>query len=68
MNRKYYEMKVLIKGTIRVPIDEYDSKNEAIECIEMSDNIGDIAYNIQRNNDKEWYISVDRKNVKEIEY
>lgn len=68
MSKKYYEMKVLIKGVVRVPVNDYDDKETAIECTEMADDIMDIAYNIQQNNDKEFYVSVDKKDVKEIEY
>lgn len=68
MSKKYYEMEVQISGIVRIPIDEYDDKETAIECVEMSDDVASIAYNIQRNNDKEYYINVNRKDVKEIEY
>lgn len=66
MSKKYYEMEVLIKGVIRIPVNDYDSKDEAIECIEMNDDVVDIAYDIQQNNDQPFYISV--RSAKEVEY
>ena len=66
MSKKYYEMEVLIKGNIRVPVNDYDEdKDYAIECIEMTDDIIGIAENIKTNNDKEFYISVNKKTLKE---
>lgn len=65
---KYYQMEVLIKGVINVPVCEYDDKETAIECIEMSDDITDVAYKIQENNDDPYFISVNSRTVKEIEY
>lgn len=68
MSKKYYEMEVMIKGTIRVPINDYENDKEyAIECIEMTDDIVDIAENIQRNNDKEIYVVVFKHTLKEVE-
>lgn len=67
MSKKYYEMEVLIKGVIRVPISDYEDKEYAIECIEMTDNIVDIAENIEKNNDKEFYVSVNKRTVKEVD-
>lgn len=64
MNKKYYEMEVLIKGTIRVPVNDYEDKEYAIECVEMTDDVVDIAENIQRNNDKEFYVKV--RAIKEV--
>lgn len=68
MSEKYYEMEVLIKGVVRVPVEEYDDKETAIECTEMADDIMDVAYNIQSNNDVPFFINVNRRNIKEIEY
>lgn len=68
MSKKYYEVKVMIKGTIRVPVDDYENDKEyAIECIEMTDDIVDIAENIQRNNDKEFYVTAFKHTLKEVE-
>lgn len=67
MSKKYYEMEVLIRGTIIVPIGDYSDREEAIECVEMTNDIVDIAENIQRNNHKEFYVSVDKLNIKEID-
>lgn len=67
MNRKYYEMEVMIKGMVRVPVSDYEDKEYAIECVEMTDDIVDIAENIQGNNDKEFYISVNKRNIKEVD-
>lgn len=66
--RKYYQMEVMIKGVINVPVDEYDDKETAIECVEMSDDVTDVAYKIQENNDDPYFISVNKRTVKEIEY
>ena len=66
--KKYYEMEVAIRGTIKVPVDDYnEDKDYAIECIEMTDDLIDISENIQRNIDKEWFIFVNKNRVKEIE-
>lgn len=68
MSKKYYEVKVMIKGTIRVPVDDYENDKEyAIECIEMTDDIVDIAENIQRNNDKEFYVTAFKHTLKEVD-
>lgn len=67
MSKKYYEMEVLIKGIVRVPVNDYEDKEYAIECVEMTDDIVDIAENMQRNNDKEFYVSVNKRTVKEVE-
>ena len=67
MSKKYYEMEVMIRGTIRVPLSDYDDKEYAIECVEMTDDIVDIAENIQRNNDKEFYVSAFKHTLKEVE-
>lgn len=67
MSKKYYEMEVMIKGIIRVPVGGYEDKEYTIECIEMTDDIVDIAENIQENNDKEFYVSVNKKTIKEID-
>ena len=64
---KYYEMEVTIKGKVLVPVDEYDDKDTAIECTEMSE-VEDIAYKIKENNDKPCFIFVNKGTVKEIEY
>jgi hypothetical protein len=64
---KYYEMDVTIKGKVLVPIDEYDSKDTAIECTEMS-GVEDVAYQINENNDRPCFIFVNRNTVKEVEY
>ncbi|APR02362.1 hypothetical protein EXM90_19055 [Clostridium botulinum] len=66
MSKKYYEMKVLIKGVVRVPMNDYEDREYAIECVEMTDDIVDIAENIQRNNDKEFYVNVNKRTVKEV--
>lgn len=65
MSKKYYETEVLIRATVRVPVDEYENVDHAIECIEMSD-IEDICKNIEENNDKEYYITVLKHNAKEV--
>ena len=68
MSKKYYEMAVMIKGTIRVPADDYENNKEyAVECIEMTDDVVDIAENIQRNNDNEFYVTAFKHTLKEIE-
>lgn len=67
MSKKYYEMEVMIRGTIRVPLSDYDDKEYAIECVEMTDDIVDIAENIQRNNDKGFYVSAFKHTLKEVE-
>ena len=68
MSERYYEMEVIIRGTVRVPIDDYeDDKEHAIECIEMTDDVVDIAENIQRNNDKVFFVGVVKDTLKEIE-
>lgn len=68
MSKRYYEMEVMIRGTIRVPVDDYEEdKDYAVECIKMTDDVVDIAENIQRNNDKEFYVGVVTHTIKEIE-
>lgn len=65
--KKYYEMEVMIRGTIRVPLDNDTDREEVIECIQMTDNIVDIAENIERNNDKAFFVGVLKNTIKEIE-
>lgn len=67
MGKKYYEMNVLIKGVVRTPVDDYENKACAIEYVEMTDDILDIAENIKDNNNSEFYVLVDRQSVKEVE-
>lgn len=68
MSKKYYEMEILIRGVVRVPVDDYENDKEyAVECIEMTDDIVDIAENIQSNNDKEFYVTAFKHTLKEIE-
>lgn len=47
-------------------MNDYEDKEYAIECIEMTDDIVDIAENIQRNNDKEFYVNVNKRTIKEV--
>lgn len=64
--KRYYEMEVTIKGIVRVPIGAYDNKDEAIECIEMIEDLTEVAENIQNNNDKVFFVGVNKKSVKEV--
>ncbi|MBY6900214.1 hypothetical protein [Clostridium botulinum] len=64
---KYYEMEVTIKGKVLVPVDEYENKDTAIECTEMSE-VEDVAYQIKENNDEPCFIFVNKDTVKEVEY
>ncbi|MEG2289066.1 MAG: hypothetical protein RSA29_04490 [Clostridium sp.] len=66
MSKKYCEMEVLIKAIVCIPMEADECTDYAVECVEMSDDIVDIAENIERN-DKEFYIDVNRKTVKELE-
>lgn len=65
MSKEYYETEVLIRGTVRVPVDEYEGIDHAIECIEMSD-IEDVVRNIEENNDKEYYITAFKHGLKKV--
>lgn len=67
MKEKYYEIELTIKAKVLVPTEEYESKEEAIESIEMSD-FEDLAYAIQENKDSEIFVFANKNTVKEIEY
>lgn len=65
MSKEYYELEVLIRGVVRVPVDEYSGLGHAIESVEMS-SIDDVARNIEENNDKEYYITAFRHSSKKV--
>lgn len=67
MSSKYYEVEVMINGVVRVPVEDYKSKEHALESIEMSDNIIELASNITIQNDKEFYVFVNKRSAEEVE-
>lgn len=65
--KRYYEMDVIITGKIRVPIDDYnEDKDYVVECIEMTDDLVDIAENIQRTDFENYRVHVLKNSIKEI--
>lgn len=64
MTDKFYEMEVIINGVVRVPVDDYESKEHAVEAVEMSDDLIELASNITIQNDKEFYVFVNKRSVR----
>lgn len=66
--KKYYEMDITIKGKILVPVDNYDEDKElAIESIETTTDIGEIARRIDENNNEPSFVFVNKNTIKEVE-